>query len=256
MAKSRKQAKPRKQVGRHAGIGHNQSPVSPEALVAEMATLQAAEEKTDANISLVPQLVDYIYEIRFYPEGPLTEGELAAFDIKHAERQLHVILGVTRLPVETLIVEKHIAEEEQKAQNAARSRRLLEILTTHHHWLQGSMDGERADLANENLDDINLAGRDLSHVSFANARLCGANLRSAKLVGADFTGADLSGADLTGCDLSGASLADANLIGANLTSTNLKGADVWRANLARCVISPQALHALLGCEQPGDTKKK
>lgn len=237
-----------KELGLQAGLGHNRSHVPPKELAAELAALQAAEEKTDNIVEIIPKLVDYLYEVRFFPGGSLTTGELAAYDLKHAERQLHVILGVTRLPMDTQIIEKHIADEERAAQYAARNRRLLGTLTVHHHWLQGKGDGMRADLSNENLSDVNFEGRDLSHVSLANAKLSGAQLSGAKLVGADLTGADLSGADLSGCDLTSASMADANLIGANLTSAILKGADVWRANLARCIISPEELHKLLGCD--------
>ncbi len=235
-------------LGSQAGPGHNRTHVPPEELAAELEALRIAEERTEASHYVTPKLIDYIYEVRFFPGGGLTSGELAAYDLKHAERQLHVLLGVTRLPMDTRIVEKHIADEERLARNAARNRRLLGMLTNHHHWLQGKSDGNRADLANENLSDVNFEGRDLSHVSLANAKLSGASLRGAKLVGADLTGADLSGADLTGCDLSSASLADANLIGANLTSANLKGADVWRANLSRCTISEKDLHQVLGCQ--------
>ena len=238
------------QVEIQVGLGHNRSHVPPEELAAELAALQEAEQYTSAIEKIAPELIDYIYEVRFFPGGTLTTGELAAFDLKHAHRQLHVILGVTRLPVDTRFIEKHIAEEEQQAQNAARNRRLLGVLTTHHHWLQGKGDGMRADLSNENLSDVNFEGRDLSHVSLANAKLSGAQLSKAKLVGADLTGADLSGADLTGCDLSSASLAEANLIGANLSAANLTGADVWRANLSRCTIAPEDLHQLLSCEKP------
>lgn len=234
--------------GSQAGPGHNRTHVPPDELTAELEALRIAEERTEASQNIAPKLIDYIYEVRFFPGGGLTSGELAAHDLKHAERQLHVLLGVTRLPMDTRIVEKHIADEERLARNAARNRRLLGILTTHHHWLQGKNDGKRADLANENLSEVNFEGRDLSHVSLANAKLSGASLRGAKLVGADLTGADLSGADLTGCDLSSASLADANLIGANLTSAILKGADVWRANLSRCTISEKDLHQVLGCQ--------
>lgn len=232
------------------GLGHNRSHVPPEELAAELAALQEAEQNTSAIKKIAPELIDYIYEVRFFPGGTLTKGELAAFDLKHAQRQLHVILGVTRLPVDTQIIEKHIADEERQLQNAARNRRLLGILTTHHHWLQGKSDGMRADLSNEDLADVNFEGRDLSHVSLANAKLSGAQFGKAKLVGADLTGADLSGADLTGCDLSSASLAEANLIGADLSTANLTGADVWRANLSRCTIEPEALHMLLSCDKP------
>jgi len=230
------------------GIGHNSNYAPPEELEAELAALRAAEAETAEQNQ--PKLIEYLYEVRFHPGGSLTAGELEAFDMKHAQRQLRVILGVTQLPTDTRIVEKNVVEEEQRRRNAERNRRLLRTLTAHHRWLQGDSDGVRADLSDENLSEVNLEGRDLSHVSLTNAKLSGARLRGAKLVGADLTGADLSGANLIDSNLSSASLTEANLIEADLSSANLQGTDLWRANLARSIISPESLHQALNCEAP------
>ena len=81
--------------------------------------------------------------------------------MKHAQRRLRVILGLTHLPIETRIIEKNVVDEEQRKRLAARNRRLLRTLTAHHRWLQGDADGVRADLSDENLSDVNLEGRDL-----------------------------------------------------------------------------------------------
>ena len=179
------------------GIGHNSNYAPAEELAAELAALQQAEAETEACDAAKPELIEYLYEVRFHPGGSLTTGELEAYDMKHAQRQLRVILGLTRLPVETRIIEKHIVDEEKNKQSAERNRRLLRTLTAHHRWLQGENGGVRADLS-------------------------GARLRGAKLVGADLTGADLSGANLTGSNLSSASLTEANLIEADLSSANLQ----------------------------------
>ena len=56
-----------------------------------------------------------------------------------------------------------------------------EILIKHTKWLNGDVDGKRADLRGANLQEANLRG---------------ANLRGANLYRADFQGADLRGADL------------------------------------------------------------
>lgn len=228
-------------------LGHNRSHIPPEELEAELNALREAEERTKSQEGIGPELVDYVYEVRFYPGANLIAGELQAYDMRHARRVLNVILGVTRLPMDTKIVEKHIVEEEVKERLAARNRYLLKTLMTHHHWLQGKSEGYRADLSGEDLSGANLQGRNLSHVSLANAKLSGAQLKGAALVGADLSGADLSGADLSDCDLTNASLAEANLIGADLTGVNLKGTDLWRANLARSKITPELLHSALGC---------
>ena len=220
------------------GICHNSNFAPPDEIAAELAALEAVEAET--NEQNKPNLIDYLYEVRFHPGGSLTTGDLEAYDMKHAQRRLRVLLGLTQLPVDTRIIEKNVVDEEQRRRNAARNRRLLRALTAHHRWLQGDSDGVRADLSDENLSDVNLEGRDLSHVSLANAKLSGARLRGAKLVGADLTNNNLATATLT----------DANLIGADLSAADLKGADLWRANLARCIISPKSLHDALNCEAP------
>lgn len=238
------------------GIGHNSNYAPPEELAAELAVLRAAEAETEASDQPKPQMIEYLYEVRFHPGGSLNTGELEAYDMKHAQRQLRVILGISQLPMETRIIEKHIVDAEQRKRNGERNRRLLRTLTAHHLWLQGDSDGVRADLSDENLSDVNLEGRDLSHVSLANAKLSGARLRGTKLVGADLTGADLSGANLTNSNLASASLTEANLIGADLSSANLKGVDLWRANLTRSIISPDVLHRALNCEAPNHVVAK
>ncbi|WP_206378228.1 pentapeptide repeat-containing protein [Sneathiella limimaris] len=230
------------------GLGHNRAHIPPEELAAELEALKAAEARTGAAGSPAPELVDYVYEVRFYPGASPVSGELQAFDLPHARRVLNVILGVTRLPVDTRITQKDIVEQQYKEQIAARSRYLLKTLTTHHQWLQGNREGQRADLSAEDLAGANLEGRNLTMVSLANANLSGANLKNANLTGADLTGADLSGADLQGSDLSNASLAEANLIGSNLCNVILHSTDFWRANLARAQISPDLLHEALGCK--------
>lgn len=231
-----------------AGFGHNRPEVPDDELAKELEELREAELKSRDLPAFEPKLQEYVYEVRFYPGANLIRGELQAFDIPHAERVLHVILGLTRLPVDTRIVLKVEEDERLRQSRVERNRRALRMLTSHHHWLQGSSDGKRADFAGEDLSDAVLEGRDLSHVSLTNARLSGAKLAGAKLVGADLSGADLSGADLSGADLTNATLADANLIGAILLGAKVDGADVWRANLARMVISPEELHKILGCK--------
>lgn len=77
--------------------------------------------------------------------------------------------------------------------------KLKEILDLHKKWLNGDIDGKRAILWSENLQD------------------------------ADLQGADLRNADLWGADLQGADLWNANLQGACLQNANLRGADLRRA---------------------------
>lgn len=232
------------------GIGHNSGDIPPEELEAELAALRAAEEETEKADAPSPELIEYLYQVRFHEGGEAHHGELEAFDLRHARRQLRVVLGMSRLPADTKIVEKNTVDDARRKLNAERNRRLLRALTSHHRWLQGDNSGIRADLSDEDLTEVNFEGRDLSHVTFANAKLTGAKLKGAKLVGADLTGADLSSAQLGKSDLSNASLTEANLIGADLSDAVLKGADLWRANLTRSTISPESLHEALNCTAP------
>ncbi len=93
---------------------------------------------------------------------------------------------------------------------------LQSVLAKHTAWLESR--GKRGELAN-------LAGEDL-----ANLDLEGANLRYANLAGADLTGTALCGADLSYADLNHAKLDDADLRGAAVVGANLSNATL---NLAR-----------------------
>ena len=161
------------------GIGHNSNFAPPEEIAAELAPLEAADAET--NEQNKPNLIGNLYEVRFHPGGRLTTGDLEAYDMKHAQRRLRILLGLTQLSVDTRIIEKNVVDEEQRRRNVARNRRLLRTLTAHHRWLQEDSDGVRTDLSDENLSDVNLEGRNLSHVSLANAKLFGARLGKAVL---------------------------------------------------------------------------
>ncbi len=85
------------------GIGHNSGNIPPEELEAELAALREAEAATEADDAARPELIAYLYEARFHLGGQSHSGELDAYDMKHARRQLRVILAVTHLPVDTRI---------------------------------------------------------------------------------------------------------------------------------------------------------
>ncbi|MDA1098982.1 MAG: hypothetical protein O2967_08340 [Proteobacteria bacterium] len=55
-----------------------------------MAALRQAEAETEAGDAAKPAPIECLYEVRFYPGGDLTKGELEAYDLKHARRQLRV----------------------------------------------------------------------------------------------------------------------------------------------------------------------
>ena len=113
-----------------------------------------------------------------------------------------------------------------------------------------------ANLSGANLREANLSGADLSNADLSSARLSGADLSNANLRGTDLSWADLSdfnslglpAAILSGIDLSNADLSNADLSGADLTTVaNLRGAtmhntDFYRANLASVNLSGEDLY--------------
>ena len=80
------------------GIGHNSNFAPPDEIAAELAPLEAADAET--NEQNKPNLIGNLYEIRFHPGGRLTTGDLEAYDMKHAQRRLRILLGLTQLSVE------------------------------------------------------------------------------------------------------------------------------------------------------------
>ena len=111
---------------------------------------------------------------------------------------------------------------------------LQEILEKHELWIQGKLEGVRADLRGADLQGADLQDADLQDADLQDANLRWANLRWAYLQDANLRGADLRGADLQGADLQ-----DANLRGANLRGANLRDADLQGANLPDFQICPE-----------------
>jgi uncharacterized protein YjbI with pentapeptide repeats len=94
-----------------------------------------------------------------------------------------------------------------------------------HSHLRG-VDLQEANLEEANLCSVNMEGADL-----VRANLKGADLRRANLNGVKFVGARLEGANLREAMLEGAVLREATLKGADLLGANLKGANLWAADL-------------------------
>ena len=123
-------------------------------------------------------------------------------------------------------------------------------------FLSGARMGG-ADLAHDNLSQIDLTNSDLRLADLSGANLQGAhlwrsdlsgadlrraNLKEASLVRCNIQGGSLQNADMAGTDLSHANLrcanlSNANLQGANLTETNLAWADMGGADLRNCRIT-------------------
>ena len=91
---------------------------------------------------------------------------------------------------------------------------LKKILDLHKKWLNGDVDGRRANLQDADLQDMDLRGADLWGTDAQNA---------------SFSGADLQNADLGKADLRGADFFYANLQNADLRDADLRGADLRRA---------------------------
>src|SRR5215831_2630424 len=110
---------------------------------------------------------------------------------------------------------------------------LEEILAAHREWIESKgMSGKKADLANAQLDAIELIGVNLQHADLHYADLKStdlllADLRDACLVRADMEEACLVGANLEGANLEGASLETAlGLVPRQLAGTNLREASL------------------------------
>jgi hypothetical protein len=98
---------------------------------------------------------------------------------------------------------------------------LNEVIRLHRLWLDGDMNGVRADLS----------GADLSNANLTNANLRYADLHNANLRNADLSDADLRYADLHNANLRYADLHNANLRNADLSDADLRYADLSDANL-------------------------
>lgn len=108
--------------------------------------------------------------------------------------------------------------------------------------LRGLRFGERVDLSEADLREVDLRLTNIGNTFFLKS-----DLRKAKLNGADLSWALCSGADFRDADLSGAglywvNLEEANLMGANLRGANLKGAYLKKADLRNADLSGAILN--------------
>lgn len=194
----------------------------------------------------------FVYRLTFDQTQGSETGELIATDESDAKRQLRVKYVCTRLPEDTLLIEKPPEAKAGKSNDtstvkSAKARQLLHIMADHHVWLKNGKGGIRANLNRLNLAGLKIPRAALPHADIAEADLSFADLGKANLQNANLVRANLQGANLQGADLSGADLSDADLRDAVLTGAKLKGTDLWRANLIGCKISPKALHTALSC---------
>ena len=220
----------------------------------------------------------FVYAMYLGPDTPIERGTVEAADEKEARRILRGVFGCARLPRGTLIFDQAEIESEEETAllldtfaratqgggprgakktateepagrgKSAKLRALLNVLSSHHEWLNGNGVGQRADLTGLNLSNVSLSNKNLSHADMTEADLSGADLRKVRLVGANMVRTVLRNANLRGADLRNADLSDADLREAILLDADLRGADLWRANLDGCVITPTELHAAFNCK--------
>jgi uncharacterized protein YjbI with pentapeptide repeats len=114
---------------------------------------------------------------------------------------------------------------------------LRKIVRLHRLWLDGDMNGVRADLSGANLRNADLSDADLRNADLSDADLSNANLRNADWRNADLSNANLRNADLSNADLSNANLRNADLSNANLTNANLRNANLTNADLSGANLS-------------------
>lgn len=93
------------------------------------------------------------------------------------------------------------------------------------------VDWSNCAFAFSDLEDVNLANADLQGIDLSYSILFQANLSGADLRGANLGDAFLISADLTGADLTGADLSDADLVGANLNNAVLVDTDLSRSDV-------------------------
>ena len=115
---------------------------------------------------------------------------------------------------------------------------IQDVLKAHQEWLSSNgEDGERANLRNALLQQVDLHDADLQR-----ADLNGARLSVSDLMRANLSGADLRGADLWMSDMKDTRLEGTDLRGANLKDvTNLTSAQLGEAVVDATTILPAGL---------------
>lgn len=103
---------------------------------------------------------------------------------------------------------------------------LNKVLELHKKWLNGEVEGVKADLSGVKLSGDNLSGANLSGANLKNANLSYANLSGTNLSHANLSYANLKGAYLKGANLTNANLHGTDLIHADLRDANLRGANI------------------------------
>lgn len=193
---------------------------------------------------------DNIFDYELTPEDSKTleRGQLSANNEADVRRQLRVKYLCASLPDDTKITNRKAREERELRARSVKMRGLLRVLNSHHLWLNGDVEGERADLSYVDLQGVSLADCNLRNADFSGADLSHADLKGADLSCANLSGAEMRKADLRSAKLCDADLSDADLRETRLTGADLSGADFWRANVMGAEIAPTTLHAALKCK--------
>ena len=107
--------------------------------------------------------------------------------------------------------------------------KLEEILELHKKWLNGDVNGIRANLCGEDLRNIKLREVDLRYATLQSVDLRGADLSYAILETADFQNANLQCVNFYGANLKNACFQNADLYNAWLLEADIRYADLCSA---------------------------
>lgn len=107
--------------------------------------------------------------------------------------------------------------------------KLEEILELHKKWLNGDVNGIRANLCGEDLRNIKLREVDLRYATLQSVDLRGADLSYAILETADFQNANLQRVNFYGANLKNACFQNADLYNAWLLEADIRYADLCSA---------------------------
>jgi uncharacterized protein YjbI with pentapeptide repeats len=127
-----------------------------------------------------------------------------------------------------------------------------QLLALHRQWLETSgREGTRANLANANLQSLELAGAHLENAVLSSADLSRAHLTAVILSKADLTGVTLTGARfesvmLDGANLKGAFISETSMPGSFLQGADLSYTSVMKSDLSRSHMKGVSLdHAMV-----------
>lgn len=108
------------------------------------------------------------------------------------------------------------------------------LISNHKKWLEDTSTGERLNLSDKDLHNIDLSNADLRYAILKDCDLKNANLYKTNLEGADLENSCLQFASMAFVNLSGAILIDTDFESAELRNATIEGASASGADFSRC----------------------